>query len=60
MKYKEQQLELANCILQRQLETLANTVEEKEKEVVSLYSALEVISEKAFVLGFRVFRYLEH
>ncbi|MCJ8733961.1 hypothetical protein PDJAM_G00229810 [Pangasius djambal] len=39
--YREQQLELANCILQRQLETLANTKEEKEKEVMSLYSALE-------------------
>ncbi|XP_060783587.1 protein Spindly isoform X2 [Neoarius graeffei] len=41
LKYKEQQLELANGILQRQLETLANTMEEKEKEVVSLYTALE-------------------
>ncbi|KAM9470183.1 protein Spindly isoform 1-T1 [Clarias gariepinus] len=41
LKYKEQQLELANCILQRQLETLENTKEEKEKETMSLYSALE-------------------
>ncbi|KAF4085506.1 hypothetical protein AMELA_G00095940 [Ameiurus melas] len=41
LKYKEEQLELANCILQRQLETLTNTKEEKENEVVSLYSALE-------------------
>ncbi|XP_058253323.1 protein Spindly isoform X1 [Hemibagrus wyckioides] len=41
LQYKEQQLELANCILQRQLETLANTKDEGEKEIASLYNALE-------------------
>ncbi|KAF5895613.1 protein Spindly isoform X2, partial [Clarias magur] len=48
LKYKEQQLELANCILQRQLETLENTKEEKEKETMSLYSALEQSEDLAF------------
>ncbi|XP_062855958.1 protein Spindly [Trichomycterus rosablanca] len=41
LQYKEQQLQLANCILQRQLETLTNTREEKEKEAASIYIALE-------------------
>ncbi|GAA6096897.1 protein Spindly isoform X1 [Tachysurus ichikawai] len=41
LKYREQQLELANCVLQRQLETLTNIKDETEKELTSLFSALE-------------------
>ncbi|KAK1804473.1 hypothetical protein P4O66_020485, partial [Electrophorus voltai] len=41
-QYKEQQLQLANAILQRHVETLVDAKQEKEKEVVSLYNALEV------------------
>ncbi|XP_076878012.1 protein Spindly [Brachyhypopomus gauderio] len=40
-QYKEQQLQLANTILQRQVEALVDAKEEREKEVVSLYNALE-------------------
>ncbi|XP_022539359.2 protein Spindly [Astyanax mexicanus] len=39
--YKEQQLQLNNTIIQRQLEALEGAKEEKECEVVSLYNALE-------------------
>lgn len=42
LQYKEQQLQLANSILERELETLTNTRDEKEKEATSLYIALEV------------------
>lgn len=60
LKYKEQQLELANCILQRHVETLVNEKEEQEKEAMSLYSALKVIHYQAFKIGFRGLSYLEH
>ncbi|KAG1930099.1 protein Spindly [Pimephales promelas] len=40
-QYKEEQLRLANTTLQRQLERLTEEKEEREKESVSCYNALE-------------------
>ncbi|XP_053486629.1 protein Spindly isoform X2 [Ictalurus furcatus] len=60
LKYKEEQLELANCILQRQLETLANTKEEKENEVMSLYGALEKSREANQELQIQLDQVLQH
>lgn len=40
-RYKEEQLNLANTTLQRQLERLTEEKEEREKEAVSCYNALE-------------------
>lgn len=40
-RYKEEQLQLANTTLQRQLERLTEEKEEREKEAVSCYNALE-------------------
>ncbi|XP_077104020.1 protein Spindly isoform X1 [Siphateles boraxobius] len=40
-RYKEEQLHLANTTLQRQLERLTEEKEEREKEAVSCYNALE-------------------
>lgn len=41
LQYKEQQLELSNGSLQRQLERLTEEKEEREKEAVSWFNALE-------------------
>lgn len=41
-RYREQQLELSNSGLQRQLERLTEEKEEREKEAVSWFNALEV------------------
>ncbi|TSQ81063.1 Protein Spindly [Bagarius yarrelli] len=41
LKYREQQLELVNCNLQKQLATLANSKDESEKQAASLYNELE-------------------
>lgn len=41
-QYKEQQLELSNSSLQRQLERITEEKEEREKEAVSWFNALEV------------------
>ncbi|XP_050983091.1 protein Spindly isoform X2 [Labeo rohita] len=40
-RYKEEQLHLANTTLQRQLERVTEEKEEREKEAVSCYNALE-------------------
>lgn len=40
-RYKEEQLHLANTTLQRQLERFTEEKEEREKEAVSCYNALE-------------------
>ncbi len=40
-RYKEEQLHLANSTLQRQQERLTEEKEEREKEAVSCYNALE-------------------
>ncbi|KAG5263528.1 hypothetical protein AALO_G00265800 [Alosa alosa] len=40
-QYKEQQLQLANTSLQRQVEQLTEEKEERQKEAVSCYNALE-------------------
>lgn len=40
-RYKEEQLQLANTTLQRQLDRLTEEKEEREKEAVSCYNALE-------------------
>ncbi|XP_067313507.1 protein Spindly [Pseudorasbora parva] len=40
-RYKDEQLHLANTTLQRQLERLTEEKEEREKEAVSCYNALE-------------------
>ncbi|KAK9963224.1 hypothetical protein ABG768_006426 [Culter alburnus] len=40
-RYKEEQLQLANTTLQRQLERITEEKEEREKEAVSCYNALE-------------------
>ncbi|XP_059371824.1 protein Spindly [Carassius carassius] len=44
-RYKEEQLHLANTTLQRQLERLTEEKEEREKEAVSCYNALEASRE---------------
>lgn len=41
-QYREQQLELTNSSLQRQLERITEEKEEREKEAVSLFNSLEV------------------
>lgn len=41
-QYKEQQLELSNSSLQRQLERITEEKEGREKEAVSWFNALEV------------------
>lgn len=41
-QYKEQQLELTNTNLQRQLERISEEKEECEREAVSCFNALEV------------------
>ncbi len=41
-QYREQQLELNNSSLQRQLERITEEKEEREKEAVSWFNALEV------------------
>lgn len=41
-KYREQQLELTNSSLQRHLEQTTEEKEEREKEAVSWFNALEV------------------
>lgn len=41
-KYREQQLELTNSSLQRHLEQITEEKEEREKEAVSWFNALEV------------------
>lgn len=40
-RYKDEQLHLANATLQRQLERITEEKEEREKEAVSCYNALE-------------------
>ncbi|XP_045887506.1 protein Spindly isoform X2 [Micropterus dolomieu] len=40
-RYREQQLELTNCSLQRHLERITEEKEEREKEAVSWFNALE-------------------
>lgn len=40
--YREQQLELTNSSLQRHLEQITEEKEEREKEAVSWFNALEV------------------
>ena len=42
-QYREQQLELTNSNLQRQMERIAEEKEEQERDAVSWYNALEVI-----------------
>lgn len=49
--FKEQQLQLTNTIIQGQMEALTGAKEEREKEVVSLYNALEVNIFLAFLIG---------
>ena len=41
-RYREQQLELTNSSLQRHLERVTEEKEEREKEAVSCFNALEV------------------
>lgn len=41
-RYREQQLELTNSSLQRHLERITEEKEEREKEAVSWFNALEV------------------
>lgn len=41
-QYREQQLELTNSSLQRHLERITEEKEEREKEAVSWFNALEV------------------
>lgn len=41
-QYQRQQLELAVCTLQRQLQRITEEKEEREKEAVSWFNALEV------------------
>ena len=41
-QYREQQLELTNSSLQRQLERITEEKEDREKEAVSWFNALEV------------------
>lgn len=43
-QYREQQLQLAKSILQRHLEQVTEEKEEREKEAVSWFNALEVES----------------
>ncbi|XP_051514689.1 protein Spindly-like isoform X2 [Myxocyprinus asiaticus] len=47
VRYKEEQLHLANTTLQRQQERLTEEKEEREKEAVSCYNALEVEDKRA-------------
>lgn len=42
MKYRQQQLELTNTNLQRQVERLSEEKEEREREAVSYFNSLEV------------------
>ncbi|XP_072518970.1 protein Spindly isoform X1 [Salminus brasiliensis] len=58
--YKEQQLQLTNTIIQRQLKALAGAKEEKEQEVVSLYNALEKSREVNKDLQFQLEQALQH
>lgn len=41
-QYREQQLELTKCSLQRHLEQITEEKEERQKEAVSWFNALEV------------------
>ncbi|MGH0163525.1 UNVERIFIED_CONTAM: hypothetical protein FKN15_065977 [Acipenser sinensis] len=43
MKYRQQQLELTNTNLQRQVERLSEEKEEREREAVSYFNSLEMI-----------------
>lgn len=43
-QFKEQQLDLSNSSLQRQLEQISEEKQEREKEAVSWFNALEVSS----------------
>lgn len=49
-QYREQQLKLANSSLQRQIERLTEEKEEREKESVSWFNALEVSMFTTYVL----------
>lgn len=49
-QYKEQQLELSNSSLQRQLERITEEKEERQKEAVSWFNALEVSMLQSAVL----------
>ena len=43
LQYRQEQLELLNANLMRQVDRLKGEKEEREKEVVSYYNALEVL-----------------
>ena len=43
LQYRQEQLELLNSNLMRQVDRLTEEKEEREKEAVSYYSALEVL-----------------
>lgn len=46
-QYREQQLELTNSSLQRQLQRITEEKEDREKEAVNWFSALEVTEEES-------------